>query len=262
MKRVAALALTVIMALSLTACAKMVSIDAEYIGSRDPGTVVSTSDIKVTAKYDNDTEKEISDFTVEDYTLHPGLNYISVSAGDCETDTVAIAPLIKDGKYIGTVQEIKDLVEAYARVEMEDFTGFAAGGTTETDVEFEGLTDALITMIFADKSKSDGNVSNDEIPTTVSIMAGVPTSTLETGWETTATAAGVILAMLDNDASDYNAIRDDLRSTILSAMKSWDGELTERTGHTDNVDYTVMFTALPGDDGEYRAIIMVSFEAR
>ena len=240
----AAVILTIIICIVISGSTpKATSIEASYDGYTDAGTVInSDSPFTVTATFEDGSTQEVTDWTVEETTLHCGHNYIDVNYQDVQTTISIYSPLISEGQYVASVDEINATIDQYATKYLDNYTELSKDTEIGGKYTFNGVGfDSSISY-----TKKSGNenvaVEGDQIPDTVIYTSILGSDDIESYTDDTLESASVVFLAVDPEANEDES-RAQIKEAINEAMENVKSDgMGESTTKLDNLKlYTSVF---------------------
>jgi hypothetical protein len=150
---------------------------------------------------------------------------VTVSYSDKSTTVSVYSPLITNGDYVGSVEEIQNTISKFASSKVSGFSGFSLDPETGGRYEISGVSGQDMSVSFTRREGSENiAVEGAEIPDAVILTSIMPSSNLSVDVDTYINMGASIYCALDPSiASDtaYENLRQYMSSAIDNAQGSF-----------------------------------------
>ncbi|MBR0457355.1 MAG: SHOCT domain-containing protein [Firmicutes bacterium] len=243
----AALVLAIIIGIAvLGGDPKATSIEASYDGYTNGGTLIdSSSPFKVTATLEDGSTQEVSGWTVDETYLQCGFNDITVKYQDVQTTITIYSPLVENGKYVASVDNINETIDRYATRYLTNYTGLSEDAELDAVYDFDGV--GFESRVSYTKKSGNENVAvaEDEVPNTVIYTSMLGSNEIETYTQDLLETASVVYVALDPDVSIEDA-RDAINDSLEKSMDNVDSSgMGDSTTSLDNLKLVSSVMFLP-----------------
>lgn len=231
---IAAIVLIAIVAISNQP--KLVSIDAKYSGPTEKGTLIDTSSsITVTGTFDDNSTKDITGWSVEETTIVPGYNDITVTYQDQNASISVYSPLMSGGQYVASVDEIKDVLYSYNSKYVDGFSGFSKDTEVGGKYNYDGSVLDL-SVSFTKKSGSENvDVDGGEVPNAVIVTMMLKSDDFGANLDRVLSAGAAAFTAVDPEIN-YDDAYSQIKTCTSDTVDKAEGAVASDEKSLDNLN--------------------------
>lgn len=215
---------------------KLVSIDAKYSGPTEKGTLIDgNSNITVTGTFDDNSTKDITGWSVEETTIAPGYNDITVTYQDQNASISVYSPLMSGGQYVASVDEIKDVLYSYNSKYVDGFSGFSKDTEVGGKYNYDGSVLDL-SVSFTKKSGSENvDVDGGEVPNAVIVTMMLKSDDFGANLDRVLSAGAAAFTAVDPEIN-YDDAYSQIKTCTSDTVDKAEGAVASDEKSLDNLN--------------------------